>query len=102
VPRVLLEAMAAGVPVVTTAVAGIGSLVRHEQNGLLVEQATADAISRSVARILEDGALRRELIAGGHATARTYTVDAQAARMMQEVSARLGLQLRRPAPAPAA
>jgi glycosyltransferase involved in cell wall biosynthesis len=102
VPRVLLEAMAAGVPVVTTGVAGIGSLVRHEQNGLLVEQATADAIARSVARILEDVALRRQLIAGGHATARTYTLDAQAARMMQDVSARLGLQLRRPAPAPAA
>src|SRR5690606_17187577 len=35
-PRVLLEAMAAGVPVVSTPVEGIGELIRHEENGLLV------------------------------------------------------------------
>ena len=38
IPRVLLEAMTAGVPIVTTRVAGIPSLVTHEVNGLLVER----------------------------------------------------------------
>ena len=45
IPRVLLEAMAAGLPVVTTRVAGIPSLVTHEVNGLLVDEPTADAVA---------------------------------------------------------
>ncbi len=44
IPRVLLEAMTAGLPIVTTRVAGIPSLVTHEVNGWLVEQPTVDAV----------------------------------------------------------
>ena len=35
IPNVLVEAMAAGAPVVATAVSGIPELVEHEVNGLL-------------------------------------------------------------------
>jgi len=94
VPRVLLEAMAAGVPVVTTRVAGIASLVQHEENGLLVERPAPDDLARAIARLLEDRPLRRRLIEGGRATARAHTLDAQAAQMMAHVSSRLGLRLR--------
>src|SRR5262249_14827571 len=57
VPRVLLEAMAAGVPVVATNVAGIPSLVVHERNGLLVDEPSADAVAGAVWRLASDGAL---------------------------------------------
>ena len=40
IPRVLLEAMAAGLPIVTTRVSGIASLITHEENGLLVDDAS--------------------------------------------------------------
>jgi glycosyltransferase involved in cell wall biosynthesis len=102
VPRVLLEAMAAGVPVVTTRIAGIPSLVAHEQNGLLVEEPSAAQVAAAIARLVADRTLRRRLIARGYETARVYTLQAQAARMMKDVSARLGVTLRHPAPAPAA
>jgi glycosyltransferase involved in cell wall biosynthesis len=101
IPRVLLEAMAAGMPVVTTSVSGIRSLVDHEQNGLLVDEPTAKNIANAIARIVGDAALRRRLIARGYETARAYTLQAQAARMMHEVSSRLGLTLRQPATVPA-
>src|SRR5262249_62312275 len=45
IPRVLLEAMSAGLPIVTTHVAGIPSLVTHESNGLLVDDPTAETIA---------------------------------------------------------
>jgi glycosyltransferase involved in cell wall biosynthesis len=102
VPRVLLEAMSAGVPIVATPVAGIPSLVAHERNGLLVDEPTAPSIAGALARLVGDGALRRTLIAGGYETACAHTLDAQAARMMREVSAKLGVTLLEPEVAPAA
>src|SRR6185295_5294662 len=89
IPRVLLEAMAAGLPVVTTAVAGIPSLIDHERNGLLVETPTAVALTSAIDRIMSDEALRRRLIANGYDTARAHTLQALAAGMMSTVAARL-------------
>ena len=101
VPRVLLEAMAAGLPVVTSRVSGIPSLVTHERNGLLLDSPDASAVADAVTRIMEDGALRRRMIAHGYETARAHTLQAQAALMMRDVSARLGLTLRQ-SPVPVA
>ena len=54
IPNVLVEAMAAGAPVVASAVSGIPELVAHEVNGLLVApddpEALADALVRLHAR----------------------------------------------------
>jgi glycosyltransferase involved in cell wall biosynthesis len=101
IPRVLLEAMAAGVPVVATRVAGIPSLVSHDVNGLLVGEPTPGAIADALARLISDAGLRRRLIAKGYETARAHTLEAQAAGMMREVSSRLHVTLRRAAAAPA-
>ena len=102
IPRVLLESMTAGVPIVATRVAGIPSLVTHEVNGWLVDQPTADAVADAIARIIGDPALRRRLIANGYETARRFTLEAQAARMLSEVSARLRVTLKQPATVPVA
>jgi len=96
VPRVLLEAMAGGLPVIATDVAGIGSLVGDGDNGLLIEPGSADAVARAVAKVIGNGPLRRRLIAGGYETARAYTLEGQAAAMMGIVAAELGLRLRQP------
>jgi glycosyltransferase involved in cell wall biosynthesis len=102
IPRVLLEAMTAGVPIVTTRVAGIPSLVTHEVNGLLVDTPTPAAVAAALARIVTDAPLRQRLIARGYETARGLTLEAQAARMMDVVSKRLPVTLRQPAAVPAA
>ena len=102
IPRVLLEAMTAGVPIVTTRVAGIPGLVTHEMNGWLVDQPTAGAVADAIATIVSDAALRRRLIANGYETARGFTLEAQAARMLSDVSTRLRVTLKQPATVPAA
>lgn len=99
IPRVLLESMTAGMPVVATRVSGIPSLITHEVNGLLVDEATADNVAQAVARVVSDGPLRRRLIANAYETARGRTLEAQAAKMMAVVSQDLGVKLRVPAPA---
>jgi glycosyltransferase involved in cell wall biosynthesis len=101
VPRVLLEAMASGLPIVTTKVAGIPGLITHEINGLLVEP-DASSLAGAVDRLIADPTLRRRLIANGYATARGYTLEVQAERMMQSVSAQLRVTLKRPLAMPIA
>jgi glycosyltransferase involved in cell wall biosynthesis len=83
IPRVLLEAMAAGLPVVATRVAGIPDLVCDGENGLLVAPGDGEALGRAAARLLEDEGLRACCVEGGYATAREHTADAQAERLVE-------------------
>jgi glycosyltransferase involved in cell wall biosynthesis len=102
IPRVLLEAMSAGLPVVTTRVAGIPSLITHEDNGLLVDAPTPASMAAAIARIVREPILRQRLIANGYETARRFTLERQSARMMEEVSDALHIALRHPVVLPAA
>jgi len=60
-PTVLLESMALGLPVISTQVVGIPELVRDGETGLLVREADPQALADSLARTLDDAALRRDL-----------------------------------------
>lgn len=58
-PLVVLEAMAAGVPVVASATGGIPDQIRHEEDGLLVPPGDDAALAAAVLCLLEDPALAR-------------------------------------------
>ena len=58
-PLVVLEAMAAGVPVVASAVGGIPHQLRHEAEGLLVRPGDPDALAGALARLIQDERGRR-------------------------------------------
>ena len=62
-PNVVLEAMAAGVPVVATAVGGVPEIVEHARTGLLVPAGRPDAMAKAMASLLTDEKLRRSLAA---------------------------------------
>jgi glycosyltransferase involved in cell wall biosynthesis len=68
VPVVLMEAMAAGVPVVATRISGIPELVRDGQNGFLVSPGDAKAAAHAIRCLLEDAELRNEFAAAGRET----------------------------------
>ncbi len=59
--RALIEAMAAGLPVVASRVGGIPAIVRHEENGLLVEAGDGWALSEALRRMLADPQLAERL-----------------------------------------
>ncbi len=61
IPNVLVEAMACGLPVVSTKVAGIPELVLHNHNGLLTEPHDVAAITAEIATLLDDEPKRKQL-----------------------------------------
>jgi glycosyltransferase involved in cell wall biosynthesis len=69
IPNVLVEAMACGLPVVSTSVAGIPELVRDGQNGLLVAPRDTAALAAALGSLLEDRERREQLGAAARATA---------------------------------
>jgi glycosyltransferase involved in cell wall biosynthesis len=64
-PTVLLEAMAAGVPVLSTRLVGVPEIVEHGVDGLLVEPGDPAALAASLARLLSDAELRDRLSNAG-------------------------------------
>ncbi len=58
IPNVLVEAMAMGLPVVSTNISGIPELVDHGVNGLLVPQKDAESLAEAIAELLDNPALR--------------------------------------------
>jgi glycosyltransferase involved in cell wall biosynthesis len=61
IPNVLLEAMAVGLPVIATRVAGIPELIDHNQNGLLYQPHDVEGISSGIIELLNSVEKRRQL-----------------------------------------
>lgn len=61
IPNVLAEAMAMGLPVVSTNISGIPELVTNYEGGLLVPQKDAAALAKAMAELLNDEPLREKL-----------------------------------------
>lgn len=61
VPRVLLEAAALGVPLITTDTPGCGDVVHHGVNGLLVPPRSAPALADAIIRLLASPDLRARM-----------------------------------------
>jgi colanic acid/amylovoran biosynthesis glycosyltransferase len=65
-PVALMEALAAGVPAITTPVAGISELVEHGINGYLVPPGAVDPLAQRICELLEDTPLRQQFGQAGH------------------------------------
>jgi glycosyltransferase involved in cell wall biosynthesis len=79
-PNVALEASAAGVPVVATAVGGTPEVIADRETGFLVPPGEPDALARQIVALLSDSALRSRMGEAGKRRMRdVFTFDAQAA-----------------------
>lgn len=80
-PMVILEALAAGCPIVSTAVGGVPSAVVDGETGLLVPPSDPAALAAGIERFVRDPALRRRVAAAGKAVfAARFSAAAMARR----------------------
>ncbi|MGR3377600.1 glycosyltransferase family 4 protein [Salipiger abyssi] len=82
VPVVLMEAMAAGVPVIATQIAGIPELVTQWESGVLVPPGDAGALTEAIDQLLTSADQRRVMGAVGRATVEAeFNIHTEAARL---------------------
>jgi glycosyltransferase involved in cell wall biosynthesis len=91
IPNVMLEAMAAGCPVVATTVGGATEVAVNEEHALLVPPSDADAMARAIARLLQDKPLRDRLVEGARRRMETHhSPERRAARIAEMYGSLLG------------
>jgi phosphatidylinositol alpha-mannosyltransferase len=77
----LVEAMAAGVPVVASAIPGYDEVVRDGVDGLLVPPNDANALAKALRRVLEDPNLAAGLTRAGRERAASYSWEVVTPRL---------------------
>lgn len=83
IPKVLLEAMAYGVPILTTNVGGIPDIIEDGVNGLLIPPGSPGGLVKGMAKILFDAKLRQKLIDGGYHFIKEHTKEKQAKEIIE-------------------
>ncbi len=71
----VLDAMAAGTPVVAAAGGGIPEMVEDGRSGLLVPPGRPEALAEALGRVLDDPGLAARLAAGGRERVRAFTAE---------------------------
>jgi glycosyltransferase involved in cell wall biosynthesis len=74
--RVLVEAMAIGLPIVASSVGGIPDLVEDGRNGLLVPSKDAAALEKAICDLLANKKKRNRMGKAGRKMCRRYSTEA--------------------------
>ena len=88
--QVVVEAMAAGVPVVAADAGGPSEVVTDGVDGLLYPMGDVDALAERLGQLASDPTLRAELVAQGHRTASLYGPERMAAEVQAVYAELLG------------
>lgn len=87
-PRVIWEAMANGLPVITTPVGGIPNELTHGVNALFVSPKNVNEIKEAVERLIQNKSLRESLVKNGLKKAKTNTLEIQTKLLMDIIKQR--------------
>lgn len=89
-PRCIDEGAAHGLPLVCTSVGGCAELLQHERTALLVPAADPAAMAAAIERVIDDGELRRGMMARGYDLARSGTFDVVGQELLETLQALVG------------
>ncbi len=92
-PYVYIEALFAGLPIVTTNVGGSEETVVHETNGLIVDREDQDALPDAIVRIVSNDEERAAFAAASLKMSKDFAIDAMVDRIIavyEDVCTRFG------------
>ena len=84
-PMAILEAMAAGKPVIATAVGSVETVVKHGVTGLLIEPRSVDALCAALRELITNQSLRQKFGANGQGYVRDHFSAAAMAKKYSEL-----------------
>jgi glycosyltransferase involved in cell wall biosynthesis len=84
-PTVLIEAMASGLPIIATNIAGIPEIVRHGENGLLVAEKDSNQLAASIQRLQANAALLRGYSEKSLSLAKEHFALSKTVRQLKDV-----------------
>jgi glycosyltransferase involved in cell wall biosynthesis len=90
-PFVVLEAMAAGRPVVGFRIAGVPEMIRHDEDGILVDRGDVAGLADGLTRLIEDGDLYRRMADSSRARAQDFAMGHHVSKLTtiyEDVAAR--------------
>jgi glycosyltransferase involved in cell wall biosynthesis len=91
-PQMLMEAMACGLPAVSTRLVGIPDLIRHEETGLLAEPNDAAGLADAIERLMRDPGLAARLAEAGRCwVAERFDLSNSLAPLIERYRRRLGI-----------
>ncbi|MBU1616093.1 glycosyltransferase, partial [bacterium] len=90
-PRAIMEAMSASLPVVATDVGGVSELVQDGVTGILVPPGDGEAMASGIRRLLQDPDLRERMGASGLKKIRQEFSFERMVEQMEEIYAQLAL-----------
>jgi glycosyltransferase involved in cell wall biosynthesis len=94
-PRVILEAFAAGVPVLASACGGIPELIRRNHTGFLIESPAPEALARQIRDLAAQPELRDTVAAKAHRAWREHYTLAEYQRRILSIMETAGASARR-------
>jgi glycosyltransferase involved in cell wall biosynthesis len=74
-PLTLIEAMSMGLAIVSTPVDGLGEILRHEENALIVPPKEDDLLAVAIERMIQDSSVRKQLAQRAADDSKNYDIQ---------------------------
>ena len=90
-PYVLLEALASGLPIVTTRVGGATLAVKHDRNGFVLQPGDVSGLSGAIADLVMEPALRSRMAEASRVLSRQFSLDEMVRGTLKVYAKALGI-----------
>jgi len=84
-PRVILEGLSKSIPLVTTNVGGINTMLKNNQDCIIVEPKNSEELKKGIELIIQDKELRKNLIKNGIKNSMQWTIENKSVDLLEDM-----------------